>query len=149
MILQTACFNFAEQHLEVLAKHIKPNDHVVQVLQAVKKAGHDQVVVSNTRQSDLEWFMQATGVQAYFTKRKILGVNAHQKLGSKRDALQHYLRNKNFEAIIIIGDSKSDIDLAELAGGTTYFYKHPHIEFVKNIQADYLMSDLRKVFQEI
>lgn len=149
MALQAACFKFAEENLPILAKHIKPNDYVLEVLEAIKSAGHDQVVVSNTRQSDLEWFIQAIGIDAYFRSDKVFGVNAHQKHGVKQAALASYAKGKNFDGIVIIGDSQSDMDLKEAAGGTTYFYNHPHIESSKVTGADHKIKDLREVLNEL
>src|SRR6202008_641129 len=137
MALQAAFFSDAEKNLDILAKHIKPSDHSLAVLKAIHEAGHDQIILSNTRPSDLLWFVNAVGIKTYFPDEKIIGVNAHEKHGVKQDALKHYLKNKDFEKVIIIGDSQSDMELKEVAGGTTYFYTHPHIKTPKTIHADH------------
>lgn len=150
LTLQAACFRYAEENLHILAKHIKPADHAGEVLGLIAKQGHDQVVVSNTRQGDLEWFISAVALQQYFPVDKIFGVNAHEKRGNKKEALEQYVEHKSFDSIVIIGDSADDMALVKVAGGTTYFYHHPHHKkVVSKIQADYKITDLRLLLEEL
>jgi phosphoglycolate phosphatase-like HAD superfamily hydrolase len=149
MALQAACFDFAEKNLDILAKHIKPSDYSLEVLKAIHESDHDQIILSNTRPHDLLWFVDAVGIKGCFSKEKVIGVNAHQKHGVKKDALKHYLNSRSFNQIIIVGDSQSDMDLKEVAGGTTYYYNHPHINPDANIKADHVVNDLRSILQEL
>lgn len=149
LALQSACFKYAEENLHILTNNIKPNDNSILVLKAIQQARHDQIILSNTRPSDLLWFVNTVGMSKYFPNDKIFGVNAHQKHGAKKDALEHYLRSKAFDQIVIIGDSKSDMKLQEVAGGITYFYNHPHINHLEMVKADHIVKDLRKVLQEL
>lgn len=149
MTLQAACFEFAEKNLHILAKHIKPSDHALEVLQTIHKAGHDQIILSNTRPHDLRWFVNTVGIKEFFPDEKVIGVNAHQKHGAKPDALRHYLGGASFAGIVYIGDSKSDMELRQVSDGTTYFYNHPHLTPATDIQADHVITDLRKVLQEV
>ena len=149
MALQAACFNFSENHLEVLAKYIKPNDYAIEVLETIQNKGHDQILLSNTRPKDLLWFVDVVGVKPYFTDEKIIGVNAHEKHGDKQEALSDYLHGKKFDAIVYVGDSESDMKLQEVYGGTTYYYNHPHIDSQEKVLADYYIKDLREVLREV
>lgn len=147
--LQAHCFRFSEQHLELLAKHIKPNDHVLQVLAEIADSGHEQVVISNSRQADLIWFLESIGIRRFFGPHGIIGVNAHQKHGSKREALADYLEGKQFEGIIVIGDSQSDMELGIGVNAVTYFYKHPYRKHDDRCQASHIICDLRNVLEEV
>lgn len=147
--LQSDCFNYAENNLHVLEKHIKPNDHAGRVLDAINSAGHDQILVSNTRPKDLRWFVNTVGLGDYFSDSKLFGVNGHEKHGVKKDALGYYLKNKQFENIIIVGDSQGDMELKSVGGGKTYYYSHPHLKHGAQIAADYKISDLREILQEL
>lgn len=40
----------------IIARHMQPNDHAVEVLQAVQDAGHTQIVISNTSTEALPMF---------------------------------------------------------------------------------------------
>lgn len=149
MALQSACFKFAEKNLDVLAKHIKPNDNAVNVLKAISDAGHDQILLSNTRPHDLLWFINTVGLSDYLPAEKVFGVNAHEKHGNKQDALKDYLKSKNYSGIVIIGDSEADMDLARIGGGTTYYYTHPHIKTSNKVRADYSINNLTELLREL
>lgn len=145
--LQAACYEYAEKNLHILAKYIVANDHVIEVLKRIE-AKHDEIVISNSRASDLDWFINNIGAKEFFSISKIFGVNAHESLHTKKEALSHYLKNKEFDGIVIIGDSESDMALKEVAGGITYFYNHPHNK-AKSIKADHHITDLRDVLKEL
>lgn len=149
MALQAACFKFSEANLHILARYIKPNDHALEVIIAIHDAGHDQIILSNTRPHDLLRFVKTVKIEKNFPASKIFGVNAHEKLGTKSDALKQYVRDKHRGDIIIIGDSVADMALARAVGGTTYFYNHPHLKQDRTIRADHFISDLREVLNEV
>jgi len=149
MALQAACFEFAEKNTDILAKHIKPNDHSTEVIKTIHGHDHDQIILSNTRPHDLLWFVNTVGLSDSFPNHKIIGVNAHEKHHTKKDALKQYIENKQFDDLVIIGDSQSDMDLKDVAGGTTYYYSHPHIPTPSSTEAKYIINDLRKVLNEL
>lgn len=147
--LQAACFKFAEDNLHILERHIKPNDHAIEVLGRIAKAGHHQIVISNTRQSDLIWFLNSVGIRRFFDDQHIIGVNSHQTHQTKTDALQVLLKGTKYDKVIAIGDSEADLQLGRAVGATTYFYKHPHRRHQATRNADYTITDLRDILQEL
>jgi phosphoglycolate phosphatase-like HAD superfamily hydrolase len=147
--LQAACFRYAENDLGILAKHIKPNNHVIEVLSKISKSGSQQIVVSNTRQNDLIWFLGAIGVNDFFKQDEIIGVNAHQNHNSKLDAVKYFLKYKNFEKIVVVGDFESDLAFGREIGAINYFYKHPHRKHEPTQKADHITNDLRDVLKEL
>ncbi|MGD0284521.1 MAG: HAD hydrolase-like protein [Candidatus Saccharimonadales bacterium] len=149
MALQASCFKYCEDHLDVLANHIKVNDYAVEVLGKINNSKNDQIILSNTRQSDLLWFIDTVGIKKFFTKSKIFGVNAHEKFRVKSDVLAHYLKSKEFDTIIIIGDSESDMELKNVAGGLTYFYNHPSFKLNNVVKTDFIITDLREILKQI
>jgi phosphoglycolate phosphatase-like HAD superfamily hydrolase len=147
--LQAACFKFAEDNLHILEKHIKPNDYAAAVLARLAKAGHQNITISNTRQSDLVWFLNTVNLRRFFNDEHIIGVNAHQTHQTKLDALQAYLKGKKFDKIIAIGDAEADLELGKAVGAVTYFYKHPHRKHETTKNADHIINDLRKLLAEV
>ena len=147
--LQAACFRFAEDNLHILARHIKPNDYAIEVLTKIEESNNRQIVISNTRQSDLVWFLNSIGIKKYFDDNHIIGVNAHQTHTSKADALKAHLQDMKFDKIIVIGDSEDDLKLGKEVCATTYFYKHPHREHESTKNADHIIKDLRAVLDEL
>lgn len=75
-------------------------------------------------------------------------LNEHKRLKTKSEALNEYLNDKTFDDIVIIGDSIGDIALKNVAGGTTYYYIHPNRK-AGNVEADYVINDLREILREI
>lgn len=147
--LQSACFKYVEDDPSVLVRHIKPNDYAVEVLNKIKNSVDQQILISNTRQNDLFWFLDTIGLRQFFNDEHILGVNAHQTHASKIDALRDFLKDKNFTEIIIIGDSESDLELGRSVGATTYFYRHPNRKHNTTKNADYIIHDLREILRHI
>lgn len=123
--LQAECFKLTENDPSILLKNIKTNDNVIEVLTKIDESDGQQIVVSNTRQQDLIWFLNAINAKQFFYGENIIGVNAHQTHETKLYAVQDYLKDKTFSQIIVIGDSESDLELGRAIGATTYFYKHP------------------------
>jgi len=147
--LQAACFKFVEDDPTILASQIKPNDHVAEVLTKIADSNNQQIVISNTRQKDLFWFLDTISIRGYFEDSNVIGVNAHQTHGTKIDALKDHLKDKDFEKIIVIGDSEDDLKLGKAVGAITYFYKHPKRKHEETQNADYKINDLREILKEL
>lgn len=147
--LQAMCFKYAEDNLNILLKYIKPNDHTIEVLNLITSSKNKQIVISNTRQNDLVWFLESIGIKQFFKDEDIIGVNAHQMHKTKTNALKHYLKNTDFSEIVVIGDSESDLIVGREVGATTYFYKHPHREHENTAYANYIINDLREILKEL
>jgi phosphoglycolate phosphatase-like HAD superfamily hydrolase len=148
--LQSHCFIYAENHLEILAKHIKPNDGAIDVLTKIARSGNKQIVISNSRQRDLLWFLDAVKINKFFSKDHIVGVNAHQHHETKTDALQNFLKNNTyFSKLVVISDSEDDLIMGKTIGATTYFYKHTNRKHEITNNADYIINDLHEVLNEL
>lgn len=146
--LQQTCFDRSCGNNSLTAEHIKQNDHVNEVLTQIAQSDNQQIVISNTRQQDLLWFLDAINIKQFFNDEHVIGVNAHQTHGSKIDALKDYLLDKKFDKIIVIGDSESDLKLGRAVGAITYFYKHPHRQHEQTENADHIINDLRDILRE-
>lgn len=147
--LQNDCLDYSRMHPDILPSHIKTNDHVIEVLEKISQSGNKQIVISNTRQNDLFWFLETIGIRQFFSNQDVIGVNAHQTHASKLDAIKSYLKNKHFEKIIVIGDSESDLAFGREIGAINYFYKHPHRKHESTQKADYITNDLRDILKEL
>lgn len=147
LALQAECFDYDNK--AIVAKYIKPTDYALEVLKTIRSKGHDQILLSNTRPYDIDWFIDLVGMKKYFPKAKLFGVNAHQTHSNKSEALKEYIKDKDFDSVVIIGDSESDMVLKEVTGGVTYFYSHPHLELNTAVKADYVITDLREILKEV
>ncbi len=150
MALQAACFNYAENNIDVIRKHIRPSPHAKRMLASIVKAGHDQIVISNTRPSDLIWFLDAVGMREYFPEGKALGVNSHEHFSDKISALTHYLHSKSYTHIVIVSDSLSDMSLKDVAGGITYLYSPgKSVSLTGEKLVDHHISSLAQLLKEL
>ncbi len=147
--LQAACFKYAEDHLELLTKYVKPNDFAAETLELIAASGNRQIVISNSRPADIIWFLETVGLKKFFTDQDIVGVNAHQTHRNKSEALKSYLDGQKFDKIIVIGDSEDDIKLGKTIGAVTYYYKHPGLKHNLTKLADHTIHDLRQVANEL
>lgn len=148
--LQDACFILSEERPDLQYRWMTPTPHVTAVLDAVA-ARHQQVVISNTRPGTLDMFLKLLELTDYFTPGRAFAVDQHVRdvKTTKKDVLATYLGGRPaFEEIVIIGDSASDMRLAEVAGGTTYLFAHPGFAF-RNCTADFRIRDLRIVLDRL
>ena len=145
--LQERCFYISETKSDIILDYIKPNDYAHQVLSKIMKQ-HKQILISNTASSHLKIFLNSVEMEKYFPKGFSFGIGAHTNNKTKIRCLEKFLENKEFENIIIIGDSKSDMNLKYVAGGISYLYAHPEKPF-RACDADYKINDLREILKEI
>jgi phosphoglycolate phosphatase-like HAD superfamily hydrolase len=150
LALQALGHAIALKDMDIIKKHIRPATHSLDVLQRIKNAGHDQILISNTDPEALRHFVRILGLEQYFDPTRALGADMHlkNKPTSKENLLRDYLVGKNYEGVIIIGDSGKDMLLKTVAGGTTYLYAHPGYPF-RSDTGDFQTNDLRHVLQEL
>lgn len=153
VLLQQTCFELPKAEA-IVAKHMQPNDHVQEVLGKIHDSGHAQIVVSNTSLKALPIFLKLAGITEFFDGTAF-AVTAHSRevKRSKVDVVQEYLSElKTTPEIISIGDSVTDMDLAEYFNGKGYWYRHPGqatpeiLQTHKNLTA---INDLREVLVEL
>ncbi len=147
--IQKACLDYEKAHPNIIGNNIKPNNHALDVLEAISKSHHDQILISNMSDVALEMFMNSIGITKYFpAKAFACNTRSGNKVYTKQARLKEYLSDKTFDSIIIIGDTPNDIDLKKVAGGITYLYAHPYLKF-KDCNPDYKINDLREILKEV
>lgn len=153
LALQDRCTSIEEDNPEILKRHLKPNDYAHEVLENIANK-HDQILISNTLPKTLLRFLAAVDMLHYFPDGKRFGITGAATVQkTKKNALADYLSEKSFDGIcfdniITIGDFPGDIELVEVAGGTSYLYAHPGREF-RSCNPDYRIRDLRKILREL
>jgi phosphoglycolate phosphatase-like HAD superfamily hydrolase len=148
--LQAASFKMSDERWDIVTKHIKPTANAIGVLEAIASS-HQQIVVSNTKPHALVEYIRTVGMTDYFNHTNAFAVDQHKRdaARTKQDVLREYLEsNPQVQQLVIIGDSKSDMALVEVAGGTRYLYAHPHRAF-KDAESDYQTHDLRDILREV
>jgi phosphoglycolate phosphatase-like HAD superfamily hydrolase len=149
--LQAACFTFSNSPdgMAIIAQHMQPSRNALVVLQAIAE-DHEQVLISNTTPESLPSYIHALGIQDYFDNSHAIAVNQHAREAkrTKHDALADFAHGKEYEGIVVIGDSATDMELAQQAGATAYLYAHKGSPFRSEL-GDYRIRDLSAVLREI
>lgn len=137
------------QHPEILMSYIRPNDGMMDVLDAISNSTHEQLLLSNTEISMLLPFIQSVGIEKYFPDGRRFATNAHEgQQTTKRNLLDDFVVGRSFDHIVAVGDSPHDLSLAEGLDATTYLYAHPGWDF-RDYDATYCIRDLREILREI
>ncbi len=134
---------------DALYKYIKPMDHSHDVLQTIINKGHENLVISNTEPNALEMYINAVKIGQYV--RHIIGADSHRKKISKENhkipLLKEFLISKNYDSIISIGDTETDIELGISVKAITYHFRRDGKNYSE--KADYKISDLREVLKQV
>lgn len=149
--LQAVSVELSHNCPEIIAKHIKLNDHADYVLDSISSRKFTQILISNTQPKSLDLFVQFVGIEKYFPPSHRFAVDNHaHKHSSKLDYLEGFLQDKHFPAgIVSIGDSPHDMAMIHNhPKGIGYLYAHPGRTHRK-VESHYKISDLRHVLQEI
>lgn len=140
---------------KVVEKYIRPARHAALVLSKIKKAGHRNIILSNTSPKFIRRFVRLVGLTLYFDA--YIGLDLHHIARAGKDiswvkfeALLKYINKNKFDKIVKIGDRESDIKAGKLIGAKTYYLKNKFNKNIKlSIKPDYIIKDLREVLQEL
>lgn len=149
--LQDLCFEFSLNNPELISKHMSATPGLDSVLSEINNSKHDQVLISNTRNNALHYFISSVGADKYFEiGQTAFATDGHSKdsKNTKEDKLNNLLENKYYSKLIIIGDSPSDIALGELGDSVTFLFTHPYREH-KECEADYKINDFKIILEQL
>jgi phosphoglycolate phosphatase-like HAD superfamily hydrolase len=148
MELQDACFKLSETECEMQRRWMQPTPHVLDVLAAIGRR-HDQILISNTRTNTLELFLDVLGLKNFFPPGSAFAVDQHTRAAvrTKVDVLREFLgARREYEQLVIVGDSPSDMRLKEVSGGVACLFAHPEFQF-RECPADRRIRDLRDLLE--
>ena len=145
--------SLGERGWAIIKKHVKLREFSKEVLKKIQNEGHQSIVISNARPQHIKAFVNFFNLSKYFDD--IIGVDTHQKSRLKKEtkelkgkALADFLKDKKYQKVIMIGDNESDIRAGKDCGAITYLFVDLKInKKPKNTDADYIISDLRKVLE--
>jgi phosphoglycolate phosphatase-like HAD superfamily hydrolase len=148
--LQSASFELSDAHPEIIARYMHPTAHAHDVLAAIQNSPHEQILISNTKPSSVPLYLKALGMDRFFQGGTAYSVNAHAKEAKrgKEDILAEHVSSRTFDDVIVIGDSNTDLKLAQAFKATSYIYTHPGYDFRAN-GGDYRITDLREILQSL
>lgn len=148
--LQALCISISQNHPEIISKYIQLTPNALKILEAVEKSPHRQIVLSNTQPKSLDLFLESVKIDHFFPAEARIAADAHcQVRKSKKDFLNAFLNGKTFKALITIGDSPGDVELANChPNGIGYLFSHPGKPH-RASDCPNKIHDLMHVFQEV
>lgn len=148
--LHASCLEITKNRPELVSKHICLNDHAYDVLEQIDRSHCSQILISNCAPHVLDWFVSHLRIEKFFPPQYRFGVDAPHQHASKQECLKNFLEKNSFpEGVVTIGDSPSDMQLAELhPRSVRYMYTYPG-RFHREADCHYKIHDLRHVLKEI
>lgn len=145
--LQADAIAFGRAHMDIMTRHIAPNEHAGEVLAAIGTT-HDQILISNASPEHVARFLDLVGLRRFFPEGKYFGTDSHHPDAqmTKQEIADAYRADKSFDRIIAIGDSPQD--MIPIPNAVHYLYAHPGNAF-KECSATYQIRDLREIRREI
>jgi phosphoglycolate phosphatase-like HAD superfamily hydrolase len=142
----------AKSHAETLIpKYVKPTKHAKEVLEEIKKKGDTILILSSTTPEALAKYLECIGI-AHLVDDRIGITEKEEKLGGlnvaelKAKKLCWYLKDKNFDKIILVGDTPDDVKAGKVVGAITFYYNQTGDNYSL---ADYSISDLKEMLKLI
>jgi len=126
------------------ARHCKPRDNALETLSTIQEAGHTNIVVSNTRQRDLEFFMDLVGITAFIESAHGIGDLTRWR---KTEVIKEYARSHDYGRLVVIGDTEKDVEAGLNSGATTYLFNS--LGENRNTKAHNTIHDLREVLRDL
>ena len=148
--LQADSFALSNTSGVLISRYMRPSDHAMEVLEAIRTSPHRQIVLSQTVPEALPLYIKALGLQDYFSARNSYAVHAHSREASqtKTSVLRDLMATDKPEKIVVVGDADGDMQLAHDVGGISYLYAHEGYEF-RSERGDHRTHDLRDVLREL
>jgi len=148
--LEKACGQYSSTNRERVLKHISPTEHSKGVLEKIVKNGHTQILISNVSDEGLRWFIESVDIGGFFPEERAFSSNGESGK-NKKQILEEFIRNSDmeYEKIVSIGDSPTDIELVEdYPNGASFLYSHVGKGF-RDCKPTYKIKDLRCVLREV
>ena len=127
----------------VAERYCKPRDHALEILKKISEKGHTNIIISNTTQVDLGFFMDIVGVTSFIDEAHGIG----RRSTNKTDIINDYTSKNEYRKIVVIGDTEKDVEAGLNAGAITYLFNSK--EQSGQTKAHHMIMDLREVLREL
>ena len=133
---------------KIALKYIKQTEYAQFVLDEIERRYHTNLLMSNSSEEAIMFFLDAVGLQDYFDI--VFAADARRNeynVDSKANFLENFLKRHVFDKVIIIDDMEEGIERGLKLGAVTYRY-HRNGTQVKS-KAHHIITDLREVLKEL
>lgn len=150
--LEQRAFQIATENFSIVEKYIQRNDHVIEVLTAIKDKGHKQILLSNVTPENLEKFLDALELKTFFPEGNYFATGNEKGKNPKVTAFQRIIETyTELQDCIFIGDRIEDLEPVWITRGYTFLYSHPEKPFLQcsGMLPDEKITNLRKILEKI
>lgn len=132
--------------MEIVRKYIRPMDNSLKLLNEIRGRGDEIAIISNTINRNLKIYLEIVGM--YNLVDYVLGITEEEEekgfdtVASKGGRLRGLLEGKQYEKIVMVGDTKDDVRAGNSVDATSIYF-NPSGETME--EADYSISDLLHV----
>jgi len=133
---------------KVASRYIKPTEHAHFVLEEIAGNNHTNLLMSNSSEDALKYFLEAVGMQDSF--HHTFAADSHRSeysKDSKADYLRRFLSEHQFEKVIVIDDMEEGIERGLSFDAVTFRYHRNGIP--QESKAHHIITDLREVLRFI
>jgi phosphoglycolate phosphatase-like HAD superfamily hydrolase len=149
-ILSSMANRSNELGMPAAKKFTRPNDFAADVLSQITGHGSKSIVISHTQKDAVKFFTDLVGitefVDAHFATD--LQDNNSTIAEAKIAAINKYMKGRNFDKIVFVGDSEHDIEAGLSVGAVTYLFS-TDMKRASRTKAHHVISDLREVLKEL
>jgi phosphoglycolate phosphatase-like HAD superfamily hydrolase len=142
--LENACIDMVAERPEIVVKYIKPNDGVHEVLQKIKEAGHDQIIISNSHPEAMRMFLDTIRIGYFFPNDWAIGIASKNSVKTKKQTLDDFVSGKTYSTVVAIGDNDFD-----MIGTANYLYAHDGRDHKACDVPHYKIRTLNGILREI
>jgi phosphoglycolate phosphatase-like HAD superfamily hydrolase len=124
-------------------------DYAIDVLKEIKNRGDEILIISTSNTQALDKFLKWIGIECLIDDR--IGISREEEQNgrlniaeTKYRKLKEYAKNRNFDRVVVVGDTEDDIKAGRRAGTITFYFNQ---NGTKSDLASYSISDLRKILE--
>jgi len=133
---------------KIALKYIKQTEYASFVLYEIEKRGHTNLLMSNSSEKAIVFFLNSVGLSDYFDI--VFAADKHRKeynKDSKAGFLEDFLRKYIFDKVVIIDDMEEGIERGLRFNAVTFRYHRNGT--APESKAHYVINDLREVLREL
>ncbi|MBW2965898.1 HAD hydrolase-like protein [Candidatus Woesearchaeota archaeon] len=131
---------------KIARKYMKATEYAHDVLGSIRKKGDVNLIMSNSSPEALDYFLEIVNMQDSFDfKFAADGHRIEYSIDSKARYLEEFLKDRNFDKIIVIDDMEEGIERGLKFNAITFMYNRNRTQ-VKS-KAHHIITDLREVLK--
>lgn len=134
-------------NLELHDEFVKPMDHVVEVLESLKKEGYEMSIMSSKLQAPILYALEMTQMSHLF--EVVYGMDNYEKIKPDPQGILQIMEENHYDrsSFIYLGDTVTDIEAGKRAGAFTigYVFDKNREQALRDSEPNVLIDDWREL----